>query len=135
MTFKRTIIPAFLLIASSVVTGISCGKLSLPHPPLEPKALELIRPIGGEHFKIGDAAEISWRINDTARIISVGVKLSLDSGKYFGTALFGRTFPPESTTAFWTVAVDSISDRCVIKVFDYNEPLVSDKSGLFSVGN
>jgi hypothetical protein len=94
--------------------------------------LELVQPVGGETWLAGDPVPILWKINDRTKLSSIVVSLSLDSGKTF-TAMFGYSFDLDSTSVQWISNSTQVSDQCIIRVSDYIDGSIQDRSGVFSV--
>jgi len=97
-----------------------------------PESLEIIHPAGGEIWAVGGTYLIQWRIIDSLKVSSVVVALSLDNGKTFN-ALFGNTFPKDTTSVVWSVDSSRVSNQCVIRVYDYIDYSIQDKSETFSI--
>jgi hypothetical protein len=107
-----------------------CNNGAGPAPEVKP--LEIVAPKGNEIYTVGTTVTVRWKINDAGQISSVGIMLSLNAGKSF-SMLADHSFPPETTSVSWMVTSDHVSNQCVIKVYDYINQMIFDKSGTFSV--
>ena len=94
--------------------------------------LQLLQPIGGI-LKIGQPVIVRWKINDLTQIASVVIQLSIDSGRTFPFILVDHSIPTDTTTISWTPTIDQVSSKCVIKVIEYTNPSIYDKSGVLIV--
>jgi hypothetical protein len=92
--------------------------------PSQLPPLTVVFPNGGETIAAGSEVPITWSGNPSSQPASVVLYLSIDGGKTWeviheegsieaGSALWGN-YP-------WTVPATAVSDRCLIKVEDYNE--------------
>ena len=86
--------------------------------------LEVLLPNGGETISVGQQINITWTGDPQTQPASVLIYLSIDNGKTWdvinteesikaGSDLWG-SYP-------WTAAESAVSDKCLIKVEDYNE--------------
>jgi len=132
MTKKKMFIAA--LAVSWLLIGCDNGNGPAPTPPSEP--LELLYPAGGESFKVDSTIVIRWRINDSTKVIGVVINLSMNNGMTFDTLINkgGQVSPPQ-TSFSWTTASGHVSTQCVIRIRDYTDYSVNDKSGTFTVHN
>jgi hypothetical protein len=96
------------------------------------KPLELLQPVGGEGYNAGETVAIKWKINDTANISSVRIKLSTNNGVSFSD-IADHSFEPSITSYDWTVDSEFISNQCIILIADYIDGSINDKSALFSI--
>ena len=98
------------------------------------KPLELVQPVGGETWHAGDTVTIQWKINDSTKVSSVIIKLSTNNGMTYDFMITsaGSVFPPQ-TSFPWVIDSSQVSDQCIIRVSDYNDPSIRDESGVFSV--
>jgi hypothetical protein len=101
------------------------------NPP--PKTLQMIYPVGGENFKVGDSVRVKWKVNDLTKIASVQVDLSIDSGKSFPINIGNGSIPSGIADTVWVPA--AASTKCIMRVKSYRDPLIKDFSGLFTVSN
>jgi hypothetical protein len=126
------------LIASGLLIALSAGcKENNPvTPPPPPKPLELLYPKGGESFKVDSSIVIRWKINDSTKVVGVVIYLSLDNGITFDTLIdkSGQVSPPQDSFP-WTTVAGHVSTQCIIRVWDYLDHSVMDKSGAFTVHN
>jgi hypothetical protein len=114
-----------------MMIGLGCDSGTEPNPPAKP--LELVQPKGGETYKAGETRNVSWKINDAAKISSVGVKISLDGGKTY-SMLINHSIPMDTTSVSWIIDGTQESNQCVIKIYEYTaETSIYDKSGVFTV--
>ena len=100
------------------------------------KPLNILYPKGGETYKVNQTVRVRWQINDSTKIGSVRIDLSLDRGKTFPITFIspsGGSFSRNITQYDWKIENASISDSCVIKVREYNEGSLNDRSGVFSI--
>ena len=135
MTKKSMRIAGWAALGCLIALGAGCKEDNpITPPPKEP--LELLYPIGGESLMAGSTVVISWQINDTNKVVGVVINLSLNNGMTFDTLINkgGSVFPPQ-TTFTWTTAAGHVSTQCVIRIRDYNDYAVTDKSGAFTVHN
>lgn len=95
--------------------------------------LQLLFPIGGENFKVGQLVRVKWRINDSTQISSVQVDLSTD-GKTFPFNIGNGSIPTNLTDTTWTPTAGQISTQCLIRIKGYGTSIY-DKSGTFTVSN
>jgi hypothetical protein len=118
-----------------MVAFINCNDINDPNPP-PAGPLELMAPKGGESYKVGQTVEIKWKINDESKVASVGIKLSLDNGKsYLVNDLESHSIPSTTTSFQWTITSDQVSSQCIIKVYEYNDASINDKSTAFTISN
>lgn len=120
------------VLGFGLIAGMSCKNATQPKPtPIKP--LELIQPKGGEHYKVGDTVQISWKTNDSTYISSVEVLLLPGFLNY---PLGGRSFPLD-TTITWIIDSTQVSNGCYIEICDYLDPTnphdPPDSSGRFSI--
>jgi hypothetical protein len=120
----------FSLICGVVIMNCDNGN----GPSGVTKTLEIVAPKGGEGYKVGQTVTVKWKINDATKISSVGIKLSLDNGKSY-EMLVDHSIPPETTSVSWTVTGDQVSNQCIVKVHEYIDESIFDKSGIFTVTN
>jgi hypothetical protein len=130
--FKALSIASFLGIFA---LSIGCNNSTNP-PPTPLKTLQIIYPVGGENFKVGDSVRVKWKINDLTKISSVQVDLSIDSGKSFPINIGNGSIPPSITDTIWVPTAAEVSTKCIIKAKSYTDPTIYyDKSGVFTVSN
>jgi hypothetical protein len=110
----------------------NCNNSTNPSPP---KPLQLLQPVAGKTFKVGSPVTIQWKINDSTKISTVEVDLSIDSGKTFPMTIGDQSFLPETTSITWTPTQAQASTGCVVKVKSYVPPYLPDQSGIFTVSN
>lgn len=121
----------FVVVSNSQGT-VTSNIFTLTVLPIVPPALELVQPVGGESYTVGDTVQIQWKINDSTKITTVVVALSLDSGMTF-TPLFGHSFSVDTTSALLVVDSTQVSNQAIIKVYDYQDPYCFDASGSFTI--
>jgi hypothetical protein len=127
----------------TVAGGLSCKHATSPTPPPTPKPLDLLQPVGGEHYKVGDTIHIKWQVNST-NVSSVRVYFYKDSARSGLpdtmirtdiTALAGPgSIAPPDTTFDWAIDNGSrVSNSCTIQIHEYFESVSPDTSGVFSI--
>jgi hypothetical protein len=123
-----------LMVGGLMTALVSCDNGAGPIVP--PKPLELLAPKGGGSYQVGQTVEVKWKINDTNKIFSVGIKLSLDNGKsYLGNDLETSSIFRPTTSFSWTITDDQVSSQCILKIYDYVENTIYDKSSTFTISN
>jgi len=99
--------------------------------------LELVYPKAATTtLHVGDSVTIRWSIHDTNQISSVEVLYSLDSGATWPSTQVLSTAGSQSypdTTLGWKVTSNQVSTKFMLKVRDYNNTSVLDKSSAFTV--
>lgn len=122
-----------VVLGCVLLIGSNCKNATQP-TPTPTKPLELIQPKGGEHFKVGDTVQISWKANDSTYISSVEVLLLPGFPDY---PLGGGGSFPLDTTIKWIIDSTQVSTSCYIKICDYIDPTnphdPPDSSGRFSI--
>jgi len=127
-----------VLIGRSITVTFpsTAGDISMPafdpNNAVPAPTLEIVQPIGGETYHAGDTATIQWKINDSSQNLNIVIDFSLDNGNHF-TTLFGRSFPPETTSVLWIIDSSQVSNQCIIFIHDYFDYSIQDRSGIFSV--
>jgi hypothetical protein len=96
------------------------------------KPLQLLQPLGGT-FKIGEPVMIQWKVNDSTQVESVMIEISIDSGRTFPIVIGDHSIPIDTTFTSWTPTINEVSSRCVIKIMEYANPSIYDKSGMFVI--
>ncbi len=132
MKKKRNFIFAVLTGAGALLTA-TCDKATNPPPP---PVLELLFPKGGgnQSFKVGETVTIRWSIHDRDQIGSVGIPYSLDGGKSWSKFYIGNdSFIYPDTTCQWTIDSTYISDKFVLKIFEYTNHTPADSSAPFVI--
>jgi hypothetical protein len=141
---KKSAAP-WIFIALSVLlcVAVRCNEND-PNDEVK-KVLALLAPTGGAGYSctVGDTVQISWRVDnsipDSTRVSSVGIKYSTDGGTGFTYAIGTGSFsvpidtPVHTGSYRWVVGSEHVSTQFVIKVYDYQEQLRSDKSAPFVV--
>jgi hypothetical protein len=123
-----------LLIGCWMTAFISCDDGAGPSGTAKP--LELLAPKGGGSYQVGQTVEVKWKINDATKISSVGIRLSLDNGKsYLGNDLELTSIFPPTTSFSWTITADQVSTQCMLKIYDYIDNSIYDKSSIFTITN
>jgi hypothetical protein len=122
------------LVATGLLIALSAGCKDNPVPPLPQDPIELLYPVGGESLKVDSTVVIRWQINDSTKITSgsVAVDISLNNGISYSTMGSG-SFTFDTTFYSWTVALGQVSAQCIVRVRDYFDYSVFDKSGAFTV--
>jgi hypothetical protein len=119
-----------------VLLFVTCNNSTNPPPFTGP--LELLQPKSGS-FKVGDHVTIKWSIHDRSRIGSVAINYSRDNGKTWADSLLGENLIGDSsytypeTTHVWTPTDLQKSNQFVLKVREYNDRTIYDKSASFVV--
>ena len=111
--------------------ALSIGCNNSTNPPKKP--CQMIYPAGGENFKVGDSVRVKWKVNDLTKIASVQVDLSIDNGKSFPINIGNGSISSSIADTMWVPA--AASTKCIIKVKSYQDALIYDKSGVFTVSN
>jgi hypothetical protein len=109
--------------------------------PVPKKALVLLKPAGGETYKVGDTMKIEWQINDSAAIEngSVIIFYSLDGGVTWPQTInnpeppYG-SFPMNILLRQWKIDSSCVSNTFMISVTDYVKGNRS-KSGVITIKN
>jgi hypothetical protein len=133
----RSMILGMAIVCGVMMTVVCDNGTEPADVPVSTKILELLQPQGGETYKVNQTVLVKWRINDATKVSSVGVKLSIDSGKTFPGMITvnGSVFPPTAEFS-WTITADQVSDKCVVKVYEYNgEATINDRSATFRITN
>jgi hypothetical protein len=125
------------LVASGMLIALSAGCKDNPVPPPPKDPIELLYPAGGESLMVDSTVVIRWLINDSTKVSSgsVAVELSLNNGMTFPIMIVNHSLPLDTTFASWTVSNSQTSAQCIIRVRDYSDYSVIDKSGVFTVHN
>ena len=116
----------------TITTNCNNGTNPSPTPP---GPLQLLKPLAPGSVTVGQFVTIQWKINDTNQISSVGVELSIDSGKSWPFELTDHSLPHDTTSIAWIPSANQVSPSCMIKVYSYTNLSVNDKSSLFRVTN
>jgi hypothetical protein len=96
--------------------------------------LVLLNPLGGAKFKVGEAVQIKWSVQDQNQIGSVGIGYSLNGGKTWDPNGIGAgSFTYPDTSYIWTPTAAQKSNMFVLKVYSYTDRAVLDKSAPFAV--
>lgn len=133
MTKKKMCVAGLSACVSVVLIALSVGcKKDNPVTPPPKDPIELLYPVGGESFKLGDTVTVRWRINDNTNLSSIALERSTINGMAY-SLLHYTSIPLDTTFCSWIV--DSISTQCIIRVRDYLDYSVFDKSGVFTVHN
>lgn len=128
---NKTLLRIYGIVLPAVLTAvIACDNGTAPGQVVKP--LEIVAPKGGEMYTAGQVLEIKWKINDAAKISSVCLKISMDNGKSF-SLIVPRSIPTDTTQFSWTTGSEHVSSQCVIKVYDYEQESIFDKSGPFTI--
>lgn len=101
-------------------------------PDLEPPAVTVVYPNGGEIFDAGDTIRVEWIATDNRRVDSVSVYYSMNAGASYGLLTHG--YPADSSFAW--ILPSSLSDSCLVRVVAYDPGLLtgSDESdSLFAI--
>jgi hypothetical protein len=123
-----------LMIGCWLAVCVNCDNGTGPNGTTKP--LELVAPKGGGSYQVGQTVEVKWKINDANKISSVGIKLSLDNGKsYLGYDLEPESIFPPTTSFSWTITDDQVSTQCILKIYDYIDNSINDKSSTFTIAN
>ena len=111
--------------------------LSLKEPD---ETIVLLHPRAGDAFSIGETLEITWWAN--SGVTAVEVHFDSDAGVDF-VDIAGETIKPEHDDwgrFRWEIPKEygfdersPVSERCVIKVFPYDQGVSSAYSGLFEI--
>lgn len=125
-----------LAIGYGIFISAGCEKIAGPTPP-PAGPIEILQPIGGETYRVGDVVRIMWKINDLAKVSSVGIRFDSTgmflSNKVFEELLENGSLPPDTTWFDWTVKSSEVSKRCKIQVREYNNNCDPGTSGFFTV--
>ncbi len=115
-----------------IALSAGCKENNPVTPPKKP--LELLYPAGGESLKVDSTVLVRWQINDSTKVSSgsVAVELSINNGMTY-SLIVTHSLPLDTTFSSWTVASGQISAQCIIRVRDYSDYSVFDKSGTFTV--
>jgi hypothetical protein len=123
------------LVASGLLVALSAGcKDNNPVPPPPKDPIELLYPAGGESLKVDSTVMVRWQINDSAKVSSgsVALEISINNGlNYLPLRYYGFTL--DTSYFSWTVASGQVSTQCIVRVRDYSDYSVFDKSGVFTV--
>ena len=96
-------------------------------PSAADTTLSLVLPAVGDNWKVGTKGVIQW---NSENIISILIELSIDNGttwqKIYKTDQF-------DLNQFVLVVPNTPSDSCLIRISNYDNPNISDTSGLFSI--
>ena len=137
MTVKRFLALASIVLGCCAAFSMSCDNASNPAPATK-KALVLVKPAGGEKYRVGDTMKIAWQINDSSAIAqgSVIIWNSIDGGKTWpSTRTIGNgSFPLDETTYSWVIDSSSVSNNFEISVTDYDKGNRS-QSGSITITN
>lgn len=87
--------------------------------------IEVLLPNGGEQWKAGDSAEISWGADPL--ISDVRIELSTNSGADYPIEVTAST-PNDGSFTWETIPVEAISDNCRIRISDVDLPASNDES-------
>lgn len=102
------------------------------------KPLILTAPIGGESFIMGELLGISWKA-DTNYLSSITISLSANGGKTWELVHDNSSINIVNTTSYtWEItdkngALVFPSTECMIKIVDYSNPLIMDKSLVLTI--
>jgi|WetSurMetagenome_2_1015567.scaffolds.fasta_scaffold190689_2 hypothetical protein len=131
---RNRLIGRSLIVAVVALASVTCKNNVAPPPFTGP--LELVQPKGGsgQSFKVGESVLVKWSIHDQSKIGSVRVDYSLDNGKtWSANPLFDNSYTFPETTRVWTPTAAQESNEFVLKVREYNDPTIYDKSAAFIV--
>ena len=139
----------FLCLCSVVTTSIlfiSCDSSTEPedYMPDNGKNIQVVYPIGGESFTVGQTVTIQCKVNAN-KVASILPAISKDGGMTFSD-IVAKSIQTEAggggqlLTCQWVigqeadpVTYDSTITNCKIKVSDYDNQVENDQSGLFTV--
>jgi hypothetical protein len=100
--------------------------------------LVLVKPVGGESYKVGDTMKIEWQINDSSAISqgSVIIWNSIDGGLTWpSTRVIGNgSFLLTTSSYSWVIDSSCASNNFKICVTDYNKGNRS-QSGVITITN
>jgi hypothetical protein len=123
-----------LIAAVVALTTLSCKNNVAP--PQFSGPLELLQPKGGSgvSFTVGESVLVKWFIHDQSKIGSVRVDYSLDNGKtWSANPLFDNSYTYPETSRVWTPTIAETTSQFMLKVREYNDPTIYDKSAAFVV--
>ncbi len=122
------------VIVTVFMLGCLCEKNTNPTSFMGP--LELLQPKGGESFKVGvgESVTIKWSIHDQNQIGSVIIDYSIDGGKIWSVnSITDHSFTYPETIYVWIPTASQISNQFVLKVREYDDRTINDKSDPFTV--
>ncbi|MBN2188843.1 MAG: hypothetical protein JW699_05270 [Chitinispirillaceae bacterium] len=145
---KKSAAPVICIALSVLLSAaFKCDNGNDPADDVK-KVLTLLAPTGGAGYScaVGDTVPISWRVDnsipDSTKVSSVAIMYSTDGGTSFPYSIVdsGSVSVPIDTPVYtgsypWAVGNQHVSPQFVIKVYDYQESLRSDKSAPFVVAS
>jgi len=132
---------ATITVAADGKTKTYNVSLNIDVPTVEPP-FTILSPNGGEIYKIGQEITIRWKASQTAGITGADLHISPNNGKnWYPINTVGSFFIEDSLwgTYAWTIPTEIsgaslISTTALIKIVEYNESSLTDKSdGTFSI--
>ncbi len=91
-------------------------------------SLDLTYPLGGEHFLIGDTIEIAW---NATGVTAIDIYFSANLGADW--TLVETNYATGTSGTYNFLAPDTVSDQCLIKIWDNSDHMVMDVSDAFEI--